>query len=139
MGQVVDTAYLITHVKTNNLGVRESTNYEWSGNSPYLYVDIRFIADLYPNKLPMNSWDDIKEIQIGPYKLLQVDTSSMWNLLYVRKDKFGQLRVWLYKSTRMFDLIYRRMIITLAVWNLAEYSQACIPTWKDIKLFRKKK
>jgi hypothetical protein len=124
-----DTALIKFTVKTNPLGIRESLTAEWEGKSPYTYVSF-FLVD---RGEAMRIKGD-EEIQIGPYRLLKVDTDwSMGAWLYVRKDRLGALRIALYKSTRLLDLIYRRLIITLAVWRLADYHQHTIPTWRDIK------
>ena len=128
------TAYLRVTVQTNSLGMREAENYEWEGESPYVFVslDERWMDNV-------QKIDDDKEIQIGPYRLLKVSDGHFRPdfVLYVRKDKFGALRVAFYKSTRLLDLIYRRLIITLAVWKLADYSPATVPSWRDIHLFKR--
>jgi len=131
----METSKLTFAVKTNKLGQRESLTCEWEGKSPYIYIAIPVIMD----ELNVN-WNEIpKEVQLGPYKLLEVSREPQYDsILYVRKDKFGKLRVALYKSTRWMDLIYRRLLLTLVVWNLANYSMNSIPSWRDIKFFKGK-
>lgn len=115
------------------LGRIEAVTYNWIGKSPY--VRISWDLTRYGDIKKINGE---KEIQIGPYRLLQVDDwfyGDCW--LYVRKNKFGLLRVALYKSTRLLDLAYRRAIITLAIWRLADYGEGYIPSWRDIKIVKR--
>jgi hypothetical protein len=119
-------------VKTNEVGIREATTYRWAGKSPYIEITWDMIRTLY------KPGDDINEIQIGPYKLLFVEDKPQWDSrLYVRKDKLGALRVFFYRSTRWLDLVYRRLIITLAVWGMADYHRSTVPGWRDIKALKR--
>ena len=127
----MEYSYLEVTVKTNKLGIQEAVTYSLNGKSPYTFIIYRFLEKSFFN--PSSD-----SIQIGPYKLLLVEQMPDGNL-YVRADRFGKLRVFIYRMTRLFDLAYRRFLITLAVWNLAEYRQWEIPTWKDVKIFRKRK
>ena len=106
--------------------------YKWVGDSPYTYIDRFTIEDLYPGKIP-------DRILIGPYSLLKIsDEHFRDSVLFVRQDPvLGWLRVQVYRMTRLLDLIYRRFIITLAVWNLADREMATIPGWQDIRLIQK--
>jgi hypothetical protein len=128
-----ETSYIEFTVGTSPLGVRELVNCEWKGKSPYVRVSLWFRDAEHIKQI-----DGDKEIQIGPYRLLKVEDAHFieW-ALYVRKDKFGALRVALYKSTRLLDLIYRRLIITLAVWKLADFREATVPSWRDVKIVKK--
>lgn len=129
-------ATLLVTEQTNPLGIKEKREYQWEGKSPYVRVSL--YGRWFPDVEKING---DKEIQIGPYRLLQIDDGRFYSdyLLYVRKDKFGALRVWFYKATRLLDLIYRRAIITLAVWRLADYHEATVPTWRDIKFLKRHK
>lgn len=125
----METAYIETSVRRSPLGKIEAENHKWVGKSPYVHISLDLVRYGEISKI-----DGDKEIQVGPYRLLLVDKYIGDYHLYVRKDRFGALRVALYKSTRLLDLIYRRLIITLAVWGLAEYHEMTVPTWRDIKL-----
>ena len=128
----MEVAYLKVTQRRNELGKIEQINYEWEGKSPYLLITRDFLDDFF------RVGTDISRVQFGPYKLLRVENDyAKDTVLYVRADRFGALRVALYKATRLFDLMYRRMIITLAVWNLAEYKPYVIPSWRDIKLLKR--
>lgn len=129
---MTDYSYLEVTRHINPLGETEQYTYKWIGKSPYVKIGWMFLREF--------DKDHKKEIQFGPYKLLKVDDEP-WHddVLFVRKDNLSALRVALYKSTRLLDLIYRRLIITLAVWRLAEFHEMCIPSWRDIKIFKRKK
>lgn len=128
MSTMNNTAFIEVTVKTNPLGKREAVNHRWVGDSAYTTIDWLVLDDM---NVPL---DKAKRIQIGPYKLIEVEKEyAFGRSLYVRSDKLGWLRVAFYKSTRLLDLIYRRIIITLAVWNLAEFSPMRVPDWTDIK------
>lgn len=131
----MDSAWIKSTVTANPLGRRESITYKLVGESPYVRFDRRFLQSGDIKKIKGE-----EEIQIGPYRLLKMESGVYWDyVLYVRKDKFGAFRVWFYKSTRLLDLIYRRLIITLAVWRLADYSQGFIPSWRDIRILKRLK
>jgi hypothetical protein len=126
-----ETSYILSTQRRNALGRIESVTHEWRGTSPY----VRISRDLL-DQVTHNEGDE--RVQIGPYILLKVE-DQFWDasVLYVRADRLGALRVALYKATRLADLVYRRLIITLAVWRLADYHQAAVPTWKDIHLVKR--
>ena len=114
--------------KRNQIGRIENITYNLIGTSPYVDIAFDVVEDFgYSLDEPI--------IKIGPYQLFFV-ASNPYNrtIQYVRSDKFGKLRVLIYKVTRGLDLVYRRLIITLSVWNLAFYNPRIIPSWRDIKL-----
>ncbi len=129
-----NTAHIRETVAMNAVGVREVHNVEWVGNSLYIYISDELLRDI------VGVGGKITPLQIGPYKLIAVTgdidmARGAW--LYVRADRFGALRAWLYRATRWIDLVYRRCIITLAVWGLADYSQYTVPTWRDIHALKR--
>jgi hypothetical protein len=126
-----DVSHIKITVKRSPLGKIESLTHEWEGRSPYVRITRSLLCEITNDYCP-------ETVQIGPYRLLKVEAEPWLDVvLYVRKDKLGALRVALYKSTRLLDLIYRRLIITLAVWRLAEFTPLAIPSWKDIKALRR--
>ena len=117
--------------QTNQLG-----KLEWVGKSPYVRMSYDLLWDLgYKDR------EYPKKAQVGPYRLLFVEYEPCLGdfALYVRQDRLGALRVFLYRATRWLDLVYRRLIITLAVWNMAEYHAGYIPSWRDIRLKGRKR
>lgn len=62
--------------------------------------------------------------------------------LYVRTDGRNWF-VWAYyrirrPPLRAFWFLYERFILTLHVWGLADYPHGCRPSWRDIRLFKKR-
>jgi len=129
--RIDDTALMRETVTINAVGVKESHNYEWVGESPYIYITGCALDGL---GVP----DNATSFLVGPYRLLRIERDPVMDAwLCVRADRFGALRVWLYRATRWIDLAYRRCIITLAVWGLADYSAQNIPTWCDIHALKR--
>lgn len=116
----------------NPIGLLERQEFEWRGKSRSVEVSNSILWDL-------NISQSEKEIQIGPYRLVLLRRSGFSDTcLYIRKDyPLWWLLVFWHKAIPVLDLIYRRFIITLAVWNLADYNRAVIPTWRDIRLFKR--
>lgn len=128
----MELADIETSVKTNPLGKQEAINYAWKGKSPY----VRITGELVKRLGPYQPFPE--SLEIGPYKLLLIEKEPWIDCaLYVRSDRVGALRAALYRSTRLLDLIYRHLIITLAVWQLADFHQGYIPTWRDIKALKR--
>jgi hypothetical protein len=127
----MDTAYLKVTQHRNEIGKIEQLTYELVGDSPYVHISRQMLDRYYDEPFP-------NAVQFGPYRLLIMEDYCAYDyIVYVRADKFGALRVAIYKATRVLDLFYRRMIVTLAVWNLAEFHEASIPSWRDIKIAKR--
>lgn len=126
-----DTSWVNVTVQRSPLGMLESQTYEWRGKSPYIRIRYDVVREMGHRSFP-------DRIQMGPYRLLKVE-SYPWEdvALYVRHDRWGRARVAAYRLTRWFDLIYRRTIITLAVWHLADFHEVAVPCWSDIHILRK--
>ena len=127
------TSWINTTVFMNEAtGKIENRTYEWVGKSPYVEISWRIIQDMF------TFGDDNSKIQIGPYKLVQVEHHLQTDsILYVRKDRLWKLYIFLYRSIRLLDLKYRRIIITLGVLRLADVHSNRIPSWEDIVLIKK--
>lgn len=128
----MDDGYIKIHRFTNNLGRLERLEYEWCGN-PITSVSLRVIY--CGDALCL---DGYKFIQIGPYKLKCIEEyTGQFELRYIRYDyPLWFLYIFWHKFNRVLDLFYRRCIITLAVWNLADFNAGAIPSIKDIYLFQ---
>jgi len=125
----VTLSNILIFVKTNSAGVIESRNFEWTGKSPYAALSSDFLTEIGAISLD--------KIQLGPYKLLKIEydfLSDSW--LYVRADKSGQLRLFLYPYMRGLDRIYRHAIKKLAVWNLASVDDGKIPSIEDVYIVK---
>ena len=118
---------LIVHRQMNTLGVIEKIDYSWEG-PPEVLISHDLLCELN------FTIDNHEKINIGPYRLRLIE-NDYWQgrSHYIRMDyPLWWLRVLSYRMTRVFDLIYRRFILTLAVWGMADYNAAAIPHRKDI-------
>jgi len=113
------------------LGAPIHYDYAWVGKSPYVRIS-RCLLDSIQSPI-----DNI--VHIGPYKLKLIDNDRIFGpFIYIRMDyPFWWLAVAWHKASRLLDITYEKLIITLAVWGLAEYNQAVLPTWRDIYLVQK--
>lgn len=117
----------------NSVGALEKQTYKTVGKSPYFRFSWWELNRMgYYKGIP-------KEICLGQYKFVFVERDLFDPyIVYTLKKGFYWLRVLQSPMLKMLDVIYRRIIITLAVWNLATYNAARLPCWRDIKLFKKK-
>ncbi len=126
-----DTALILTQVKFNALGQREQVTFQWVGESPYTYITGVALDDL-------GIKDEDKSFWIGPYRLVKLERyvdRDEW--LCIRSDWQYAWRVPIYRSTRWLDWAYRRLIVVLAVFELADYHQYAIPSWRDIHALKR--
>lgn len=117
------------------LGVVERREYHWKGG-PTIYVSGAF---LYYGSEILKVGDSISLIKIGPYRLRLIDQNpSRDEYRYVREDyAFWWIVVGWHHFNRMLDLTYRRVIIVLSIFKLADLTQAQYPSWRDIHLVHK--
>jgi len=110
-------------------GNTERIEYEWQGGA-----EIWIARDLLDSGEFGRDWAKTGKLQIGPYRLRLIEQDRLRNdALFIREDyPFWRLVVAWHKYNRVPDLFYRRLIITLAVWRLARYREATIPTWRDV-------
>lgn len=88
------------------------------------------------------SQPDIGDIvEAGPYRLkvFEYDALFFVDTYYLTRldSPIANLRVTAYRLTRWLELIYRRLIITAAVWKLAGYHGAQIPSWRDLHIAKR--
>lgn len=131
---MTDYSYLEGTVKHNPLGGREQITYRILGKSPLF----RFTGAFIDSTVGVVAITQKCDLRFGPYvfKFMSHEEQSDC-AVYVLKNPRGYLAFFLYHSTRVLDLIYRRSIITLAVWRLAEFRRDTIPTWRDIYILKK--
>lgn len=82
------------------------------------------------------SWFELRpgdRLTVGPYlvRVIELDFLSR-SVVVVREGLLW--RAWLAASRagRLADLAYRRLIITAAVWELADYNAGRLPSWRDL-------
>jgi hypothetical protein len=112
------------------------TSYEWTGNDLTL-ID----GPVFENWL---SADDMKAghvFNIGPIRLRIVEIYwQMDQILCIRDGWRSTLRYRLHRSLFRFDDVYRRLIITMHIWGLANLpldTYRRYPSWCDIKIIKR--
>jgi hypothetical protein len=113
-------------------GKLERTEYQWVGRSRCVYISFELadqIGWIVPEKI----------IKFGPYRLAILENDLMRGAYYCRHidNIFSWLPVIWHRINRVLDIAYRRFIVTLAIWNLAEYNGAVIPHANQIYLVQK--
>ena len=71
--------------------------------------------------------------QVGPWRVRFVREDFPMDGWYVVRDgPRGWAAMLSYHAHAQADRFYRRLIITLAVWGLAKFNAAVLPTWRDV-------
>ena len=122
-------------VNSKPFPVRGGTiTYEWQGGD-WLHVSGDFISEFQGN-LKGN------RLFLGPYRLHVIERDpAIEAYLCVRHHWRGLICERLYKATRGLDRFYRRLILTAAVWGLANYPKPIegsgwVPTWRNVHALR---
>lgn len=105
----------------------EHLTYEWEGG-PILQIDY-MVLDV----IGLDVYRVGDRFTIGPYRLRVIENQPWYRRMIVTADN-PQSWFWIAyaKLWRVCDLIYRRSILTLAVWGLASTPRGVIPSWHDI-------
>lgn len=129
MRPVADARIVATEHRDYSGGLEQLT-YRWEGG------EVVCISYCLCSKLGFDAKNrgpgDV--FSIGPYRLRVVWTDPVPPYaVFAVRDGLGAWRrsVWYAISSRL-ESVYRRLIITAAVWGLAEYNAATIPTWRDL-------
>lgn len=125
---MIPDANIIETQHTDFRGGTERIEYEWRGGS---IVDItdRYLyrAGIY-GSLSIGS-----VVNIGPFRLIVLDYDQPRRAYTFCRTGFkGTVKYSVYRLTKHFDFIYRRLVITAAVWGLAKYEDYSVPTWRDV-------
>ncbi len=125
-GRVVCT----TH--RNALGMMERIDYAWHGGD--IIAISGDVFDYTFERIPRPG----ERFTIGPFTLRCIEDRFYADEIIASREHpaLSYLRYVWYRSTRVIDIAYRRTIVTLAVWKLAEYSDMRIPTWRDVYALR---
>lgn len=140
-------------------GNPEQVTCEWQGpKDGILAISGAFINEkngmkiLPPSKKLTERYEAIRKIsqpdigdivEVGPYRLKVFERDDLffvgtYTYYLTRLDSpIANLRVTAYRLTRWLDLIYRRLIITAAVWKLADYHGGQIPSWRDLHIAKR--
>lgn len=132
---MTEYAYIIITEHRNPLGHIERYDYRWEGgNTAAISNSLLFKR--------MRTEDYIRlcsgaVFTLGPFQLRILEDDPFRDITYVARDGWRTtLRYYFHRATRSLDLIYRRLIISAAVWGLARYDRAAIPSWRDLDLTR---
>jgi hypothetical protein len=124
-------------------GMLESVEYDWL---PYEWA--RPAADraigLIPARLYWRLFKHAPNVgdvfSLGHLNLRVVDISPddfcRDTATVMRDGPEAALTAWLLPALRFTDLVYRRLIITAAIWRLATCDRAVIPSWRDLHAAR---
>jgi len=104
-------------------GSLERIEWEWRGG------DLAYLSYTRPLVRSAQINDDI--IVLGPFRLRII--KHEWPFCIVARDGFkARLLYRMYRCVRYTEVVYRRLILTAAVWGLARYDRDCIPTWRNV-------
>lgn len=109
----------------------DASDYEWVGKSRFA-----LLSDYTLNRRVSEG----EIVRIGPYVLRVIELNHYWteHLVCRAGGWRGVLTYALFRGTRTLDRIYRRVVITMAVWGLARYrQQGHAPSWRDVHLLRR--
>lgn len=127
-------AKILGHVRTNALGMREQTTYEWdeSDGDPMARLNGSALCTFDGVVRMMTRSGDV--LQLGNLRVRVITYDYCSNQYTIMQDGW---RAWFSAFlwnplTETIDLIYRRSIITLAVWGLAKFNRGAQPAWQDI-------
>ncbi len=130
------TGRIVANIHRNPLtGGVESRSYEWHGGG---------IAKMDRSLAYEDGIDDVYEFErgsvfnLGPYRLRVLEVNGWDDCLIVMRDGWQARERWMRTATyEHLDLIYRRLILTAAVWgltrpNLLSGELFRLPTWRDV-------
>lgn len=113
--------------RENPTGHLERFDYAWKGG-PLTYIPDHMRHEFPSLGEPL--------LQVDPYRLRRVEDEMNWmrgDWLYVREDSPGWwMRIALHRLSAWAGIFYCRIILTLAVWNLADHHPAFVPSWRDV-------
>lgn len=100
--------------------------YTWQGGN-IVQVSRQFLQTPFEPKRGDTLW-------VGPYCVRVIDYSLMRDeiIAYRERPILSWLFVASYAVLTTLDLIYRRCIITLSVWGLADCRYGSLPSWRDV-------
>ena len=104
------------------------------GNKVDVSIDDIYLANPHLKAIP-------KQITIGTYKLRVMELDYSQNVAHcvAMKTPLSYVPVILYKAGILIDVIYRKLILTMGIWGLADCYSHTVPSYRDIKLVRKLK
>lgn len=107
----------------------QRVDYEWQGGR-FAWISGALLPDIVSTPTIGTTF------RLGQYRLRIVDYLIAQDAYVVSKAllPYASYRLW-----RLMDDTYRRMILTLTVWGLAELHQGEMPQWRWVKLFNERR
>lgn len=104
---------------------KEAVRYKWMGGR-VAHIS-RHVCDT-PIKVGQS-------FKVGPFRLRIVDYCPWDNTVKaIRIRGISRLLYYFYRATPALEKVYRRLIITAAIWGCADYNSATVPDWRDLHM-----
>lgn len=118
--------------------IAEAIRFEWPSSSDRTMISNQMLEDLLSDKWQTLSPGDV--FDIGPFRVKVTRHLVACDAIEVVRQGslLSKIKYFYHRSIPTIDLIYRRAIITLAVWRLATCETWELPTWRDVKIFKKR-
>ncbi len=121
-------ANIVARRRRNELGATEQLVYEWQGGT-VVHIS-RDLVDEVTERPPREPGE---QLQVGPFLLRLVEWDYARALgVFVRDTPRGWALLVGSRAAQLLDLCYRRCILTLVVWGLADYHPNTVPSWRDV-------
>lgn len=131
---IIPDVNIIVTANYDAFGNIESRNYTWDGKGNGV-VGVSFALIGMAEETEMNVTGNI--LTVGPYRLRIIGRDSYCQMLYaVRDNRRAVIKVKQVLLSSLLNRFYRRLIITLSVWGLADYHAATYPVWRDVHVLR---
>ena len=119
-------------IVTRHMDIRggvERETYEIEGG-PYVAVDGYYGG---------GSIESGEGFVLGPYKFRTINYDFCSDTVIAIQEKWPLwwIAVAWHKYNKLIDIFYRRMIVTMAVWRLADYHEATVPYIGDIHIVQR--
>lgn len=133
---------VIVENKYDAFGRVEQRTYTYEGGDLMEFTE-SFFAHAVPSEVWFSRWplQSGDKFEVGPFRfrMLEQDRHFHFDRIIAVRDRglITDLRYFWHKVGRRADLAYRRLIITLSVWRLAERTEGKIPSWNDVYILRR--
>ena len=113
-------------------GVTWGGGYTWEGGPV-----ARLTGLLLPAHLPLTDLRVGHTFDLGPWRLRIIDVEyDLLRVTVMRDGGPARLRALRERIRRRAEWFTCRLILTAAVWGLADYDPALRPSWRDVHLLR---
>jgi hypothetical protein len=129
MGELKADANILISCFYDYRGEPERREYDWQGGR-VVCISRQVLGHVSGYKPGM------KVFSVGPFRLRVIDEDYR-RVYCVREGPAGwALALWI-ATYKALDKVYRRLVITVAVWGLAQWNDATVPTWRDVHVLRR--